>query len=165
MQNKPGYADIHTTFLIITYKWAQWIKVLHCFRAQRLAREKNTLEIIGLICKLRRRWSVLNMTPEAYVIQLCTVAVYCYFMVLFLFCVHYWHYWGMGIYHHSICIINVIYHNFTHNGSKLLCYGVKLLLYFNLRKSRVKITTVNYCSILITMVSISEVAIFKYFWK
>jgi hypothetical protein len=47
------------------------------------------------------------------------------------------------------------------------CFAMGLNYYGILtsEKSRVKITTVNYCSILITMVSISEVAIFKYFCK
>ncbi len=37
------------------------------------------------------------------------------------------------------------------NGFKLLQYGHKLLWHFNARKSKVKITEVNYCGIFITL--------------
>jgi hypothetical protein len=70
-------------------------------------------------------------------------------MVILLFFVikqHYLgNYCGMAVNYLSVWVTNVIRHNLTKNGGNILHH-------FNPRKSRVKITTVIYCGIFITLV-------------
>jgi hypothetical protein len=57
----------------------------------------------------------------------------------------------MIVYYHGICVTNIIKHNLTLNGNKILQYGSELPQYFNSIKRRVKITAVIYHAILITL--------------
>jgi hypothetical protein len=57
----------------------------------------------------------------------------------------------MTVNYHGIYETNVIKHNLTKNESPILWYGRKLPQYFYPRKSRVKITTVIYSDIIITL--------------
>ncbi len=49
--------------------------MLYSIRLERYARDKHT-SLLGLFHKLRRKWSVLKMKPEAIVIKLFTAVSY-----------------------------------------------------------------------------------------
>ncbi len=96
-----------------------------------------------------------NFKQNFNIIKLFKVVIYCHFKVIMSFCVIKLHYQGnccgMAVNDHGICVTNVLKHNLTLNGTSILGYDSKILWHFNPRKIRVKITSVIYCGILITL--------------
>ncbi len=72
----------------------------------------------------------------ANVIKPFTAVIYCHSMVILSFCVinqyYLGNYNGIAVNYHGICVTNVMKHNVTQNGSKIMQY-------FNPKKLRLKI--------------------------